>query len=91
MGSTQVFGPYTISPGASWYLWFNPAAIPDNRLRYCVAREVNPVVGGVVTSEVWIPAVYNNAAGGWYWSYRILVENRNSATAWCMVAVYTFD
>jgi|GEM_PF-5629411 len=91
MASTETLGPFTLSPGWSWYFGIDPAAIPDDRLRYCVAREVSPFVGGVVTSEVWVPRVFSNVAGSWYWSYRILVENRTSATARFTIAVHTFD
>lgn len=91
MAQTQVFGPYTLGAHSSWYYWFNPTAIPDERLRYCLARASTPSVGGVVTSEIWVERMWSNAAGGGYYSYRVLVENRTSSTATFTIAVHTFD
>jgi hypothetical protein len=91
MAQTQIFGPYTISPNTGWYYWFNPTAIPDDRLRYCLARASAPSVGGVITTEVWVERVWSNTAGAGYYSYRVGVENRTSATATFTIAVHTFD
>lgn len=91
MAHTEQYGPFTLSPYQGWYYWFHPKAIPDDRLRYCLARASTPSVGGVVNSEVVVERMWSNLAGGGYYSYRVLVENRSSLTATFTVAVHVFD
>jgi hypothetical protein len=90
--ATQIFYPFTLEAGVSWYFWFEPAAIPDDRLCYFLARgHASALDAGPTTQDVWVPRIWSNAAGGGYYSYRVLVENQNGVPIDFEIAAYLFN